>query len=305
MLTGNLLILIPLILFILAIHLWWRDFALIRVRYGNRTVVTAPAGFPRTPPKPPWVQREVLKLKALMPDAGCRAIALVFNRRRGVKRMSVGKSYVHDLIRKYQFEIHILRRQIKKTPPKLVPHNLAWGLDLTGKTDNDGNTHTLLGIIEHHSRACLALRSQADKGSATLLRLLLDLIDAYGRPACVRSDNESVFTSRLFRLGLWLLGIRHQRTDLACPWQNGRVERFFGTLKEKLDQWEIAGVKELHGTLQLFRLWYNHVRPHSALKGYTPAEIWSGTDLQTSHCRQPLWFDACDDLLVGDYWPSV
>ena len=32
------------------------------------------------------------------------------------------------------------------------------------------------------------------------------------------------------------LGIRHQRTTPGCPWQNGRIERLFGTLKNKLDQ---------------------------------------------------------------------
>jgi transposase InsO family protein len=53
-----------------------------------------------------------------------------------------------------------------------------------------------------------------------------------------------VFTSVRFRLTLWLLGIQHQRIDPHCPWQNGRVEQFFGTLKEKLDQWEVTRLPE-------------------------------------------------------------
>ena len=302
MLTGSLLILMPLILFILALRQWQR--VVDRSHYGRRKLATAPAAFPRTPPKPPWVRHEVLKLKALMPHAGCRTLAHVFNRRHEGKRTTIGKTYVHELIRTHQYEIQILRRQLKKNPPKSVPFNRVWGLDLTGKSDSHGNTHTLLGVIEHHSRACLALHALRDKSSRTLLRLLLDLMDAYGRPAFVRTDNESVFTSRGFRLGLWWLGIRHQRTDPACPWQNGRIERFFGTLKGKLDQWDVAGVKELHGALHLFRLWYNHVRPHSVLNGHTPAETWRATRPPPSRCCQPLWFEAWDGLLVGDYWPS-
>ena len=31
-------------------------------------------------PKPEWVVQEVLRLKALLPDAGCRTIATTFNR---------------------------------------------------------------------------------------------------------------------------------------------------------------------------------------------------------------------------------
>jgi hypothetical protein len=88
-----------------------------RTNYGRRKPITASNSFPRTPPKPLWVQQEVLKLKALMPDAGCRTLALIFNRRHQTQGMTVGKSYVHDAIRSHQYEIQILRREIKRNPP--------------------------------------------------------------------------------------------------------------------------------------------------------------------------------------------
>jgi transposase InsO family protein len=28
--------------------------------------------------------------------------------------------------------------------------------------------------------------------------------------------------------------LEHQRAEARCPWQNGRIERFFGTLKDTL-----------------------------------------------------------------------
>ena len=49
--------------------------------------------------------------------------------------------------------------------------------------------------------------------------------------------------SRLFRFVLFLLGIRHQRTDLHCPRQNGRVERFFGTLKHSLNRLAVDSIE--------------------------------------------------------------
>jgi transposase InsO family protein len=67
----------------------------------------------------------------------------------------------------------------------------------------------------------------------------------FGAPKCVRTDNEAVFTSRLFRLGLHLLGIRHQRTAPFAPWQNGRIERFFGTFKERFRIWLAQGTSAL------------------------------------------------------------
>ena len=42
-------------------------------------------------------------------------------------------------------------------------------------------------------------------------------------------------------LALRLMGIRHQRIDPHCPWQNGRIERFFGTLKPHLRQLRFSG----------------------------------------------------------------
>jgi hypothetical protein len=46
---------------------------------------------------------------------------------------------------------------------------------LTGKTDLNGNTHTLLGIVEHGSRANLALSVLKDKTVLTLLEQLIGI----------------------------------------------------------------------------------------------------------------------------------
>lgn len=112
----------------------------------------------------------------------------------------------------------------------------------------------------------------------------------------IRTDNEAIFTSRTFRTGLALMGIRHQRTQVACPWQNGRIERFFGTLKNKLDRWIVKDAAQLDTSLRLFRFWYNHVRPHRHLDGATPAEVWSRPGKGRRHEQ---WFEAWDGLLTG------
>jgi len=63
-------------------------------------------------PKPNWVKHEVMRIKAFMPHDGCRAIANVFNRlQTNKKQMTVSKTYVHNIIRKHQYEIKILRNQ--------------------------------------------------------------------------------------------------------------------------------------------------------------------------------------------------
>ena len=271
-------------------------------KFGQRKPISDSKTFYRYKPKPAWVINEVIRLKALMAEVGCRKIADAFNRRFALSRqMTVSKSFVNDAIRKHAYEIQVLRKRIKNGKPKGVPHNLVWGLDLTGKVYADGNLNHILGIVEHKSRLNLGLGVLKDKASITILRFLLDAVEMYGKPKFLRTDNEAVFTSRLFRFGLWLMGIRHQLIDKACPWQNGRIERFFGTLKEKLDIWQVNGSEELEGALNQFRFWYNHIRPHQNLDGRTPAEVWHGQDIFSKGFKSEYWFEAWDGLLTGFY----
>ena len=269
-------------------------------RHGRRR--TALPVYCRAQAKPAWVAKEIIRLKALIPDAGCRTIATVFNRRYAVSRkMTVSKSFVADTVRRHRYEIEIMRRSLKHRVPPALPKNLVWGLDLTGKTDAAGKLHMILGLLDHGSRGLLTLAALPNKYSWTLLGYLFLAIGKYGKPRAVRTDNEACFTSRVFRFVLALAGIRHQRSDPGCPWQNGRIERLFGTLKRKLDQWEVAGFEALNRSLGEFRFFYNHVRPHQHLGGATPAEMWMRVDPHASPVRQEYWFEAWDGLLQGYY----
>ena len=238
------------------------------------------------PPKPTWVRDEVIRLKALMPEAGCRTIAHHFNRRWVAKRqMTVSKTYVADTCRKHQYLIYEARRKMKHRVPRPMPRNHIWGCDLFTKTDQQGHPHLALAIVDHGSRACLRLQSLTNKSSMRLLQELAQAVTRSGRPQFVRTDNEAVFVSRWFRLGLWLLGIGHQRIEPGCPWQNGRVERFIGTVKRELAKAPLASGKEFDTALRNVRIWYNHDRPHDHLQGRTPAEVWAGIDVFAPHSR--------------------
>jgi len=72
--------------------------------------------------------RTLIRLKALMPEAGCRAISDVFNRRFAAKRrMTVGKTFVAELIRQHRYEIDVVRKDIKRAKPRSVPKNPRLG----------------------------------------------------------------------------------------------------------------------------------------------------------------------------------
>ena len=268
----------------LALRLWqWltgrHPWARRRVYLARVTTNSSPRRHP-IQPKPTWVRQEVIRLKALMPEAGYRTIAHHFNRRWQCRRqITVSKTYVADTCRRHQYRILRARRKLKHRVPRPMPRNRIWGCDLLTKTDQQGQPHLALAIVDHASRACLRLQRLSDKSSWTLLQELVHTVKRYGRPTFVRTDNEAVLVSRLFRVGLWLLGIRQQRIEPGCPWQNGRVERFIGTVKRELAREPVVDERELTRTLRKIRTWYNHERPHDHLQGRTPAEVWAGSDV--------------------------
>ena len=135
------------------------------------------------------------------------------------------------------------------------------------------------------------------------LARLLDAIERFGLSKQIRTDNESCFISRLFRSALRILGIEHQRIERCAPWQNGRIERFFGTLKPLIRRYLSTGLSgDMKTSLSDFRRWYNHARPHQHLGGRTPAEIWDG--MRRSSRDELVYFSAWEGLLTGFFVPK-
>lgn len=236
-----------------------------------------------------------------MPHDGCRKIANTFNRLYAERRkVTVGKTYVSNVIQQHRYEIRQTRHAIRNRKLKAQPKNRIWGIDLTQVRDIHQQAHTLFGAIDHGTRACVCLRQIPSKASITLLRVLCDAVEHYGKPRAIRTDNEAVFTSRLFRFGLWLLGIKHQRTEKHCPWMNGRIERFFGTLKTAIGKIALTE-SELTQRLAEFRFYYNHIRPHQHLDGSTPAEVWSSR--KPNSCGKSVYCQYWNGALAGFYLP--
>lgn len=268
-----------------------------------------PTRRPHALPKPRWVREEIIRLKALMPDAGCRTIMHGFNRRFADRRsMTVGKTYVADTIRRQQYAILCLRRTLKHRVPRPIPRNLIWGMDLLTKTDATGHQHMVLAIVDHASRACLCVQRLTDKSSLTIWRHLVTVCRHYGCPRFLRADNEAVFTSHGLRLALRFLGIRLQHSEPGCPWQNGRVERLIGTVKRLLLQHPLEDAASLDRALAHTRQVYNHLRPHQHLQGRTPAEVWAGVDVfaPTRKSRRWLrrWERQWEQAAVGLHGPG-
>jgi transposase InsO family protein len=90
------------------------------------------------------------------------------------------------------------------------------------------------------------------------------------------------------RTTLAALGVRLQHTTPLSPWENRRIERFFGTLKHALAM-ALAPSMSVHAQLQWFRNYYNHIRPHQHLAYRTPMEAWTGNERQCGDALAYFW----------------
>lgn len=92
------------------------------------------------------------------------------------------------------------------------------------------------------------------------------------------TDNGGPFRSATFELFIMRHPeLRHARTRVRTPGQNGSRERGFGTMKyEWLFREEIDDGLALVDQITAYRQDYNHVRPHEAIAWNRPAEVYAG-----------------------------
>ena len=209
---------------------------------------------------------------------------------------------MHERCRENVETIAATCRGMKAHPPRSAPVGHEWGMDLTLLRAGDAD-HPTLAIIDHGSRALMRLKTLTRKCAGTVLSEFCAACAKHGPPAAVRTDNEGMFTGRLWVAFFRLAGIRRQCIDSGSPWQNGRIERLFGTLKPLLRQLAIPDAAALQVRLHEFARFYNHVRVHQSPGGLTPAEVWNGQDLNAMRrwYGQGRWGQALDGLMQG-YW---
>lgn len=216
--------------------------------------------------KPLWIKNEIIKIKAINPSLSNRTIANIFNSK--FNSFSVGKTYVSYTLKNHQYEILELRKKFKNKMPFFTQFNKTWAIDLTFL-----NQKPILGVIEHNSRKLLTLKTLNQKSSIQILKVLIEILEYYPKPKFIRTDNEIIFKSKLFKFSLWFLGIKHQTTKLASPWQNGKIERLFGTFKHSISLIKYDK-NDLDYLCYSFEFWYNNIRFHKNLNYKTPEFIY-------------------------------
>jgi transposase InsO family protein len=133
----------------------------------------------------------------------------------------------------------------------------------------------LHGCLDDRSRYAYVEQHPDERAetAAAFMRRAIEHFQALGLapPQAVMSDNGNPYRSHAFRAELERVGARQILTPPYTPRWNGKVERFFGTLKR---EWAYAHAwpssTQRSRALASFLRYYNRRRPHSSLGDRPP-----------------------------------
>jgi transposase InsO family protein len=139
-----------------------------------------------------------------------------------------------------------------------------------------------LTITDYRSRYLLACEGLKSTRSELAFSVFEEAFKEYGLPNAIRTDNGGPFASAnalfgLSRLSVWWLrlGIQLQRIKPGNPQQNGRHERMHLTLKKEATKPASFNSLQQQERFDRFVKVYNNERPHQALGGAYPGEVYT------------------------------
>lgn len=160
--------------------------------------------------------------------------------------------------------------------------NECWQADTTHWALADGTDVEILNVIDDHSRLLVASRVYVTAKASDVVETFHHAASELGLPASMLTDNGAIFTAQArngtcaIELELIALGVDYKHSRPYHPQTCGKVERFHQTLKKWLaKQHRATTVTGLQAQLDRFRIYYNTIRPHRALRRRTPAQAFA------------------------------
>lgn len=183
--------------------------------------------------------------------------------------VDIGHTTINKILNKYNLcsETKLKNKRIKYIRWQRKHPNSLWQVD---HSDQKVEGKWCLSVIDDCSRYSLALIPLNRVTTSVVTKILDDLINVHGKPREILTDNGGAYglNSKHSKFDVWCRrrGINHIRTAIHSPQTAGKVERLFQTLKNEF--------KFCDSDIELFRMRYNHFRPHTSLEKKAPADIY-------------------------------
>jgi putative transposase len=266
-------------------HKWWR-----RYREQGHAGLEEQSRRPKSTPLATAEELVIatLQVREAHPRWGPRKLYTLLRRRFGettpsvrtIARILKRSNLVRERRKRAAISVIELAPTLKAAAP-----NDVWTVDFKGWWRVlDGSRCEPLTVRDAASRFVLAL--VATRPTSEAARNVFErLFHRYGVPAAIQCDNGPPFISVHARAGLsalsawWVsLGIRVVRSRPGCPQDNGGHERMHADLCAEVQSDPAETIAEQQRRMDRWRQDFNHVRPHEALGGKTPAEVYKVTE---------------------------
>jgi transposase InsO family protein len=197
-----------------------------------------------------------------------------------------GWRLARETVRRYRHEPPVKphpgrARTDRATPPLRARHpNDLWFLDITRVKGLFGLlSFRVASVFDGFSRMPVALRVfPAEPRAEDMARLVAVARRRHGAPRHVVSDCGGQFEADAFERALEAFGIPHRFGAVGAKGSIALIERFWRTLKQplRLPLFRPLCQVDLEERLAYAVLHYSFYRPHEALQGMTPAEVFFG-----------------------------
>lgn len=244
-----------------------------------------PAHVPTATPEP--TRQRVRELREELTNNGLDAGADTIVWHLAREQITVSRATVWRLLR----EAGTVKRQPQKRPRSSWRRFVAdrpnelWQSDFCHALLDDGTEVEVIGWLDDHSRFLTHLSAHRRVTGRTVTDTFTNAAAQHGYPAATLTDNGMVYTTRYARGGrgtpegtgnafetlLALHGITQKNGKPFKPTTQGKIERFWQTLDKHLRTRSAENLHQLQDTLEDFRDYYNHHRPHRGINRQTPA----------------------------------
>ena len=169
------------------------------------------------------------------------------------------------------------RRQVGHSTRSIAtaayPHHV-WSYDFVFDATEDGRTLKCLTVVDEFSRLGLQVGCRRGFTAREVILVLHDLIERWGAPDCIRSDNGGEFIAAAVQKWLRERRIGTHYIDPGSPWQNPYNESFNSILRTTcLNRWSFASLTEARVVIKQWLEEYNTIRPHGSLGGRSPIRL--------------------------------
>jgi putative transposase len=181
----------------------------------------------------------------------------------------------------YQEEGLVLRRKRRRKgaagariviPAPLRP-NQKWSMDFVQDSLVTGRRFRALTIVDDYTRECPAIEVDTSLGGRRVAQVLERLEETRGLPEVITVDNGPEFAGKALDEWAYRKGVKLSFIRPGKPIENAFAESFNGRLRDEClnTNWFLS-LKHAREVIESWRIDYDEVRPHGALKGKSPKE---------------------------------